>query len=254
MLNDGKLSEYVVYVDESGDANLDKISPTFPVFVLSFCIFKKSDYCEKVIPAMSKLKFDTFGHDMVVLHEREIRKKEGSFKLLNMERREEFLSCLTRIIDETPMVLLSVVIDKVKLRERYAYPEGPYSLAMQYGLERLYEFAQSVGQEDALWHIVCEARGKVEDNNLKLAFQEICTGKNKQKRSFPFEVIFAPKSVNSNGLQLADLTARPVGLFYLRPFESNRTYEILVKKFWKGTRGITCIGNGLKIFPYDSPF
>ena len=54
---------------------------------------------------------------------------------------------------------------------------------------------------------------------------------------------------NSNGLQLAGLTARPIGLFVMRPDQQNRTYEILKKKFWMGRSGYTYDGNGLKVFP-----
>ena len=46
-------SNYIVYVDESGDPNLEKINPHFPVFVLSFCVFEKESYAKKVIPALS---------------------------------------------------------------------------------------------------------------------------------------------------------------------------------------------------------
>ena len=78
-----KDSSYIVYVDESGDSNLDKINPDFPVFVLVFCVFKKKSYAESVIPKMAMLKFETFGHDMVILHEHDIRKQVGAFKGMN---------------------------------------------------------------------------------------------------------------------------------------------------------------------------
>ena len=72
----------MVYVDESGDPNLKKINPNFPVFVLTLCVVKKEVYAEKIIPEMSKFKFRHFGHDMVVLHERDIRKQTGDFRKL----------------------------------------------------------------------------------------------------------------------------------------------------------------------------
>lgn len=34
-------SDYIVYVDESGDHSLDSINSEYPLFVLSFCIFRK---------------------------------------------------------------------------------------------------------------------------------------------------------------------------------------------------------------------
>ena len=34
-------SNYIVFVDESGDHSLTSIDPQFPVFSLSFCIVRK---------------------------------------------------------------------------------------------------------------------------------------------------------------------------------------------------------------------
>jgi len=62
-------SDFIIYVDESGDHSLTSIDPEYPIFVLSFCIFRKEDYTQRVAPAIRELKFATFGHDMVVLHE-----------------------------------------------------------------------------------------------------------------------------------------------------------------------------------------
>lgn len=63
----------------------------------------------------------------------------------------------------------------------------------------------------------------------------------------------ADKKTNSPGLQLADLVARPIGLQYLRPSQSNIAFEILKTKLYskygrKGAgRGYE--GYGLKCFP-----
>lgn len=35
-------SDYIVFVDESGDHGLVSIDPEYPIFVLGFCIFNKS--------------------------------------------------------------------------------------------------------------------------------------------------------------------------------------------------------------------
>ena len=76
----GGHSDYIVYVDESGDHSLTSIDPDYPVFVLSFCIFRKAEYAQAVTPVIRQLKFATFGHDMVVLHEADIRRKKGRFR------------------------------------------------------------------------------------------------------------------------------------------------------------------------------
>ena len=115
-------SDYIVYVDESGDHSLDSINQEFPLFVLSFCIFHKEAYVTSVTPAIRRLKFATFGHDMVVLHEHDIRKKAGAFAKLGKEPREAFMSELTDIMGQTDFILLAVVIDKRELKSRYINP------------------------------------------------------------------------------------------------------------------------------------
>ena len=80
-------SDYIVYVDESGDHSLESIDQEYPVFVLSFCIFRKEVYGGAMTSAVRKLKFATFGHDMVILHEIDIRKKREGGRLRNLARR-----------------------------------------------------------------------------------------------------------------------------------------------------------------------
>ena len=74
-------SDYIVYVDESGDHSLVKINPDYPIFVLVFCVFKKAAYIEKTVPHLQQFKFNHFGHDIVVLHEHEIRKEKVPFNI-----------------------------------------------------------------------------------------------------------------------------------------------------------------------------
>ena len=107
----GRFSNFVVYVDESGDHGLQNIDPNYPVFVLAFCVFYKRHYSEKVVPALQKFKFNHFGHDHVVLHENEIRKEKGIFKFVSEQHRVQFLDELTGIIEVRNFVLIACVID-----------------------------------------------------------------------------------------------------------------------------------------------
>ncbi|OIO58306.1 MAG: DUF3800 domain-containing protein [Alphaproteobacteria bacterium CG_4_10_14_0_2_um_filter_63_37] len=243
-----KHSDFIVYVDESGDHSLESIDPEYPVFVLSFCIFRKEGYAEQVTPAIRLLKFATFGHDMVVLHESDIRRKRGAFSRLSKGPREAFLSQLTQLIEATEFQLVAVVIDKKRLKGRYTQPAHPYHLALEFGLERIYRLLKGRGQDDALTFLVCEARGAKEDAELELEFRRIRDGDNYFARRLPFDLIVADKKTNSEGLQLADLTARPIGLSVLRPDQENRAMTVLRKKFYRNGFG-KIEGMGLKVFP-----
>lgn len=241
-------SGYVVYVDESGDHSLISIDPDYPIFVLSFCIFQKKEYTEKLTPLIRRLKFDTFGHDIVVLHESDIRRKKGAFSKLSKEPREKFLNALNEIISSTDFELIAVVIDKRRLTDRYSHPAHPYHLALEFGLERIYRFLKRAGQDSALTHIVCEARGAKEDAELELEFRRIRDGENFFNCHLPFDLVIADKKTNSEGLQLADLTARPIGLSVLRPSQANRAGDVLTAKYYRDRSG-QHLGMGLKVFP-----
>ncbi len=65
-------SEYIIFADESGDHGISSINLENPVFVLVFCIFRKTDYVAVVKQAVAKFKIDFWGHDLVVLHNHEI--------------------------------------------------------------------------------------------------------------------------------------------------------------------------------------
>ncbi len=241
-------SDFVVFVDESGDHSLESINPDWPLFVLSFCIFPVSAYVHHVTPAIRQLKFEFFGHDLVILHEHDIRKKKAGFSQFNKEMREAFLNRLTDVIAATEMTMIAVVIDKNRHRARYAKPAHPYHLAMQFGLERVAEFMDIQGQQDRETKIIFEARGAKEDAALELEFRRVCSGGNRGGKPYRFSILIADKKTNSEGLQLADLTARPSGLHVLRPAQENRAWDVIKGKLFAGRRN--CIsGNGLKVFP-----
>ncbi|MCG7926278.1 MAG: DUF3800 domain-containing protein [Candidatus Thiodiazotropha taylori] len=246
-------SDYIVYVDESGDHSLSRINPQYPMFVLAFCIFNKNHYASSVVPALTQFKFRHFGHDMMVLHEHDIRKEENGFRFINRAAKQAFMAELGGIIEAHNFIIISVVIDKQRLAARYQAPDNPYHMALKFCLERLYYFLREKQQQTLQTHVVVENRGKKEDNELELEFRRISDGQNGTGQSLPFELIFADKKTNSPGLQLADLVARPIGLKMLRPEQENKAFEILEKKLYskRGRQGAGTDyqGYGLKCFP-----
>jgi hypothetical protein len=251
-LND--FSDYIIYVDESGDHSLQSIQEAYPVFVLAFCVFHKRHYAEKIIRDLQKFKFKYFGHDIVILHEHEMRKQKEPFNIFrNRESHQEFMAELSTIISDSNFILISCVIDKIKLTQKLQQADNPYHIALGICLEALYNFLAEKGQQDNITHIVVERRGKKEDNELELEFRRICDGENWYNQKLPFQIQFADKKTNSAGLQLADLVARPIGLHVMRPQQQNRAFDVLTRKFYcQGGRkdlGRNYEGLGLKCFP-----
>ncbi|MDX2224565.1 MAG: DUF3800 domain-containing protein [Rhodospirillaceae bacterium] len=238
-------SDYTIFVDESGDHGLATIDPDYPIFVLACCIFEKSEYSHTIAPALNQFKFRWWGHDTIVLHENDIRRQRPPFAFLKSEsRRAQFLSELGDIVRRSDFKLVASVIDKRGLRDRYATPDNPYSLAMTFCVERIHRFLREKNAVSARTHLVVEKRGKVEDAALELAFRRICD--NNQFNQF--DIVFVDKASNSPGLQFADLIARPIGLRILRPEQENQAFRIIESKFRTGPHG-EVMGYGLKIFP-----
>lgn len=248
-----KYSNYVVYVDESGDHGLESLDDYYPVFVLSFCVFHKNHYARNVVPAIEAFKFRHFGHDTVVLHEHEIRKEKGAFRFIDRAHKRAFYDELTGIIETSKFILISCVIDKRRLREKSQLAGNPYHRALGFCLETLFELMQEKDQHEYPTHVVVECRGAKEDRDLELEFRRVCDGENRWGNRLPFRIVMADKKTNSTGLQLADLVARPIGIATLRPEQDNRAFEVLKQKFFcSGGRnkiGIGYEGWGLKIHP-----
>jgi len=241
--------DYLVFVDESGDHSLESINQDFPIFVLAFCIVKKDDYRLQSVPALQQLKMTHFGHDQVILHEHDIRKRKGPFAMLMREdRRDAFMGDMNTLIDGMPFTIISCVIQKEAHKAKYIHPQHPYKLSMEFGLERVVRFLEGNGQAGKLTHTIVESRGKKEDDDLELEFRRICDGQNYRQRTFPLDVVFAHKQTNCSGLQLADLVARPIGRHIMAPDQPNRAWDLIEPKLFRSAQG-KVDGYGLKRFP-----
>lgn len=228
-------SDFLVFADESGDHGLASIDPQFPVFALVFCVVRKTDYRDVIVPAFQTFKFDFWGHDCVVLHERDIRKSLGLFGFLrtDRERRERFMERMNDLVETAPMDLFAAVIDKQKHKERHADPRNPYEVALLFCMENLLRKLLDEGQAGRRVHVLLESRGHQEDRQLELEFRRIAENdrnwghRRPDFRQMQFEPVFVDKKCNSTGLQLADLTARPIALHALNPLQPNRAFDII---------------------------
>jgi Protein of unknown function (DUF3800) len=233
-------SEYIIYVDESGDHQLEAIDSDYPIFVLAFCLVKKSDYISSITPAIQRFKFKFFGHDMIVLHEQEIRKAVFPFNFLtNKDIRDTFISDLNQIVEKAPFTVLASVIHKQEHVKQSPDPENPYNVSLKHCLEMAFEFLKEQETTLQLTYVVVESRGKREDQALELAFRRTCQGENRWKAVLPFALEFADKKRNSSGLQLADLIARPIGRHFLKPQQPNRAYDIIKPKLLLDIQSLT---------------
>ena len=77
-------------------------------------------------------------------------------------------------------------------------------------------------------HIIVESRGKPEDRNLGLAFDQIAAQMLPDR--YPLEIKFANKQTNSSGLQIADLVAHPIARHIVKRNQPNKAFDIAKEK------------------------
>lgn len=240
-----KFSDFIVFADESGDHGLTSIDPQFPVFALVFCLIEKARYIDEVEPAFRRLKFKYFGHDAIVLHEREIRKQKAEFGILtDPEVRKCFFEDINALMVAMPFEGYASIIDKAALKSRYVNPWNPYEVAMKFCMEKVSNRLVALKQRDRTTHLLFEGRGKAEDAQLELEFRRVAAnarGWGWRQVDFaraPLEPIFVPKAANLAGHQLTDLIARPLALRAIRPNQLNRAAEAILDRM-----------NDIKVFP-----
>ena len=249
-MGEGEYSDYIIYADESGDPNPASIDANYPVFVVNFCVFRKDHYAASVLPAVAAFKFEHFGHDTVVLHEHDIRRRNPPFTLLHDRRTHvAFMDGLNHLFTEMNFDIISTVVDKRRLTEQQSDAADLYLVALQLCLERAHLFFESRGQSNRITHVVLESRGRREDNEMVRALSQNRSAAEELVNTISgLEIVFADKKTNSAGMQIADLTAGPIGRRFIRPEQVNRAWALLEAKLWRGPQAAANAA-GLTVFP-----
>lgn len=243
------MTEWMAFMDETGDHSLKIIDPSYPFFGLLVLICRRKEYLERICREANLLKHRHFGHEGVILRSYDIRKQQREFRVLAVPgRKQAFLADISVFVQEAPFTLFFIGIDKEKHLAQYGkVAENPYHLAMSMVLERLAYVCDEKGITRL--PILAEARGKNEDTALQLEFYRYLAEGTEYKTAEDFKkcglsLVFATKKKNVIGLQLADLCAHPLGRHIVSGY-GGQDYQIVEQKLHR--RYGRCYG--LKIFP-----
>ena len=144
---------------------------------------------------------------------------------------------MNELVRDLPFTIIAAAIDKHRHVRRYSDPMNPYEIALRFCMERLQRWLGEQGQGDKLTHVIVERRGDAEDTKLELEFRRVADGQNQVGRMPNLEIRFMTKKHNSTGLQIADLTAHPIGRHVIAPSQPNRAFELIEPKFRRGPAG-----------------
>lgn len=213
-----------LYFDETGNGDLhaaDK-SPNERYLSITGIVIRQDHHDVYVTRRLSALKSDLFGHTTespVILHRREIVRREGVFAILkNSQIRQEFDSRLGSIVSECIASAFTISMDKLEHRQKYlVWQYSPYHYLMECLVER---FVMWLERRGAKGDIIGEARNKPHDQKLRQAYHLLHRRGNAfineakfQEHLTSAELRLLPKDADVAGLQIADILAHPAHRF-----------------------------------------
>jgi len=209
-----------MYIDEVGnhDLDADRGHPNERYLSLTGIILELEYVRTTVAPQVEGLKqrhFDSHPDEPVVLHRRELVRKDPPFHALrDPSIHAAFDHDLLRLARELDYLAITAVIDKWEHLSRYGeWTYNPYHYCMEVLVER---FALHLRRLGGVGDVMAESRGSREDRLLKEAFTGIyeqgtlyLQAQTFKSRLTSRQLKVKPKSANVAGLQLADLLAYP---------------------------------------------
>lgn len=258
-----------LFVDEvgNGDMKAAAADPNARYLSLTGYLTRQSTHEIVIQPRMDDMKAELFGHTPdkpVILHRREIVRREGAFQCLrNEETSERFNTWLLDFLDRVPALVFTVQINKSDHLNKYtAWRHDPYHYCMQCMLERYVMWLS--------WHnfngdVLIEARGKEPDRKLAASYERLYNHGTRyvSKNTFQNTLLtkklqLRSKKANIAGLQIADLIAHPSAR-HMRHSEEGRptpndfggsTVRLLLERKYYRDRSTKVIeGTGLKWLP-----
>lgn len=242
----------LVFIDESGDHNLDlnNSDNQYNVFVLVAICFKNQECYKKFDMEFKLLKKIFFGTDQFILHTSEITRpnksrNELNLKFNNANFRQKFYTAINDIIEKTNFTIIPRAIDKTKFIDKYNdIPPDPYLFSFDYILNRI--FFDTPRRSKIM--IYPEERCLAENQRLMTLYERVSkigtkfiSAREIRKRISKFELV--SKNQNFSGLELADLIASPIGRHIIgkKPKPGHEvSYAVIKEKFRQGK---------LEIFP-----
>ena len=261
-----------MYVDENGNANykgrVNLANPSNRFLCLTGVIMRRATH-DTLTQQINALKLKYFGSVDIILHRQEIISGEGPFAVLkDSVIRDEFDSDMLQIISDLPYRVISVVIDKKTLVERYREnTQDPYAIALEFLMQRYLYWMEGISTfgDTLCGDIMAEARGKGDDRITKETYRRIYHGggynslNNASQFYSSSEIKLKPKKANIAGLQFVDIISHPARRYILsqsnlamnlspRSFEQ-RIVDVLVEKKFRRQNG-QIKSFGTIFFPY----
>lgn len=248
-----ELSEdYLVFIDETGDpfVHFDlkayEDPSVFPVMTITAVIIPTTVYKKIMLSGIDAIKQKFFQDQNIYFHSREIRRKDGIYKIFLDEKiYADFKQDVDNLIRKSSIKIISSSINKMKLAKKAnefrhatgtAYNIGDvYLRNVDYVLERLGHLLKGKSAK-----IVFESRGKKECKKIQGVLNDAKQGGTFYclKENFSGidgEILFFNKKDNINGLQVVDYLVYPFARHAKNSSDAdNKFFDVLRQYVYKG--------------------
>ncbi len=244
--------KYLIFLDEVGDPflhediNLYKNPTFFPVLTITAIIISKKNYKDILSPGLKKLKIKYFNSEKIHLHSREIRRKDGIFKIfLDDKIYSEFKIKVDTLLMKSSITIVSSSINKITLAQKaklfkkesgQKYNVGDiYLRNVGYVFERIGHFLKANSGK-----IIFETRGRKESKRIQALLTDAKNNgtfycSKERFRTIDGEILFFNKKDNINGLQMADYCTYPFSRHAKNSKDiDNKLFQFLRQFIYKG--------------------
>ena len=233
------MNEYILFLDES------KPNTNFQNFTLGGIVIEKKAYERKLKPAINDLKNKCFGSEKIILHESELRCKNGEFTGVTREQQKNFFDQLADILsDIDELRVLAVSINTFDLDRLYKADDRNdiYFIALQLLMEN---YVQFLSANEGIGMVYLETTDSANNTKLQNQFHLLkATGtlfvKKETLQARLSTINFAIKSENILGLQVADFIPNPLARQALgKKQKPDSILETIKTKLYDGNVGMS---------------
>lgn len=263
--------DYIMFIDENGDASIDHIIKALknnkPIngntfFTITGCLMHRDDFL-KSRDDILKIKYKYWENGLalysnkskrVCFHSREIRGRKHPFDNNSIEV-QAFMNDLSEYMKDLPITIFSYTMDKKSHCSRYSDPYSPYTLGLEFIFERLVKYHMN---HDEKVIIIIESRGKKEDKELLNHIKDLIDYGTRYVSNSYFKkikgVYFNPKWSKEDdykksyfGLEIADLVSFPIHKYCRNAFCNKDLPFLCIEDKIYGCPDY--YGKGIKTFP-----
>ncbi len=232
------MTEFYLYLDESGEDNLAKVDNAYPVFILGAVVIEKLYHDTVAHRAFHEFKLSQGLTPGIVLHTADItRAKNGYQFIADPTRRNHFKASLSELIESIDFTFLSALLDKPGAVKKWGTEQhSPYVYLMTMLIERVYLSLKQA--KDAHVTIIAEARQPHQDALVQAEFTRTVSGATYIRpvgllgKMFNPTITFLGKSANP-GAEIADLCVTAIGRWYLGKESQIVAREVIDAKTYK---------------------